>query len=62
MYLFICIGFTSMCVQHIPSPQAAAKTKVEHIYTGDLDSELAGAMSECDPDVSDILLFNSACI
>ena len=46
------LGFTSMCVQHIPSPLANAYKKVEHVYTGPLDTELAASMTECDPDVS----------
>jgi hypothetical protein len=41
-----------MCVQHIPSPQGGAKNKIEHSYTGGLDSDLGEAMAECDPDVS----------
>lgn len=41
-----------MCVQHIPSPQEGARNKIEHTYTGGLDSELGEAMAECDPDVS----------
>jgi len=40
-----------MCVQHIKSPQDNAKTKVEHIYTGPLESEIAEDMIKCDPDV-----------
>lgn len=40
-----------MCVQHIPSPKVGAKTKIEHTYTGGVDSDLGEAMSECDPDV-----------
>lgn len=40
-----------MCVQHIPSPQGGAKTKIEHTYAGGLDSDLAEAMTECDPEV-----------
>ncbi|XP_003222658.1 116 kDa U5 small nuclear ribonucleoprotein component [Anolis carolinensis] len=43
-------GFVDMCVQHIPSPKAGAKTKIEHTYTGGVDSDLGEAMSECDPD------------
>ncbi|KAK7167517.1 hypothetical protein R3I94_001798 [Phoxinus phoxinus] len=43
-------GFVDMCVQHIPSPQGGAKAKIEHSYTGGLDSDLAETMSECDPD------------
>ncbi|KAG7220651.1 hypothetical protein INR49_017905 [Caranx melampygus] len=43
-------GFVDMCVQHIPSPQEGARTKIEHSYTGGLDSDLGEAMAECDPD------------
>ena len=45
-------GFVSMCVQHIPSPLANARNKVETVYTGPTDTELADAMFECDTDVS----------
>lgn len=41
-----------MCVQHIPSPQEGARNKIEHNYTGGLDSDLGEVMAECDPDVS----------
>ncbi len=41
-----------MCVHHIPSPQGGARAKIEHSYTGGLDSDLGETMSECDPDVS----------
>ena len=41
-----------MCVQFMKSPLASARAKVEHIYTGPVDTELAEAMFECDPDVS----------
>jgi len=47
-------GFVDMCVQHVPSPQGGAKAKIEHTYTGGLDSDLGETMSECDPDVSGI--------
>ncbi len=53
-YLTLCLtvsGFVSMCVDHIPSPKANAKTKVEETYTGPQDSELAESMVECDPEV-----------
>uniref|UniRef100_A0A8C0DP40 116 kDa U5 small nuclear ribonucleoprotein component n=1 Tax=Balaenoptera musculus TaxID=9771 RepID=A0A8C0DP40_BALMU len=43
-------GFVDMCVQHIPSPKAGAKPKIEHTYTGGVDSDLGEAMSDCDPD------------
>ncbi|XP_035749888.1 116 kDa U5 small nuclear ribonucleoprotein component isoform X4 [Egretta garzetta] len=46
-------GFVDMCVQHIPSPKVGAKTKIEHTYTGGVDSDLGEAMSECDPDVEE---------
>lgn len=44
-------GLVDMCVQHIPSPQGGARAKIEHSYTGGLDSDLGEAMTECDPDV-----------
>lgn len=44
-------GFVDMCVQHIPSPKVGAKPKIEHTYTGGVDSDLGEAMSDCDPDV-----------
>ncbi|KAA0705850.1 116 kDa U5 small nuclear ribonucleoprotein component [Triplophysa tibetana] len=43
-------GFVDMCVHHIPSPEGGAKAKIEHTYTGGLDSDLAETMTECDPD------------
>uniref|UniRef100_F6WDR1 116 kDa U5 small nuclear ribonucleoprotein component n=1 Tax=Xenopus tropicalis TaxID=8364 RepID=F6WDR1_XENTR len=43
-------GFVDMCVQHIPSPKAGARAKIEHTYAGGIDCELGEAMSECDPD------------
>lgn len=53
LFCFALLGFVDMCVQHIPSPKAGAKTKIEHTYTGGVDSDLGEAMSECDPDVRD---------
>lgn len=44
-------GFVDMCVQHIASPHGGARAKIEHSYTGGLDSDLGEAMTECDPDV-----------
>lgn len=41
-------GFVEMCVQHIPSPAANARRKVEHIYTGPSNMEFAEAMFDCD--------------
>uniref|UniRef100_A0A8D0CZR5 116 kDa U5 small nuclear ribonucleoprotein component n=1 Tax=Sander lucioperca TaxID=283035 RepID=A0A8D0CZR5_SANLU len=43
-------GFVDMCVHHIPSPQEGARNKIEHTYTGGMDSDLGEAMVECDPD------------
>jgi len=57
-------GFVSMLVNHIPSPVANAANKVEHTYTGPLDSVRAQAMLECDPNgplvVHVVKLFASA--
>jgi len=43
-------GFVDMCVKHISSPLANARTKVEHCYTGPLTSDLAESMMACDPE------------
>lgn len=43
-------GFVDMCVQHIPSPIDNARLKVQHIYTGPLETDLAEDMCNCDPD------------
>ncbi|KAI3359148.1 hypothetical protein L3Q82_002681 [Scortum barcoo] len=51
-FLNVSVCFVDMCVQHIPSPQEGARNKIEHTYTGGLDSDLGEAMAECDPDVS----------
>lgn len=53
--LIYCSGFVDMCVQYIKSPQDNAKNKVEHIYTGPLESEIAEDMIKCDPEVSFLL-------
>ncbi|GAO51234.1 P-loop containing nucleoside triphosphate hydrolase protein [Saitoella complicata NRRL Y-17804] len=41
-------GFVDMIVEHIPSPLEAAKAKVERIYTGPMDADVAEAMMKCD--------------
>lgn len=47
------IGFVDLCVKHIPSPAVAARSKVEHIYTGPIENSTLGQdMVNCDPDVS----------
>lgn len=43
-------AFVDMVVDHIPSPVENAARKVEQIYTGPLDTEVAEAMKKCDPD------------
>ncbi|CAM1330636.1 EFTUD2 (predicted) [Pycnogonum litorale] len=43
-------GFVDMCVQHIRSPLDNAQNKIQVMYTGPEDSELAQAMTECDMD------------
>lgn len=50
-YLNFCTGFVDMCVNHIPSPAANARNKMEHIYTGPTDTNLAMDMMNCDPEV-----------
>lgn len=41
-------GFVDMCVDNIPSPVDNAKRKIEHIYTGPMDSDLAEEMVQCE--------------
>ncbi|KAI8820180.1 P-loop containing nucleoside triphosphate hydrolase protein [Fimicolochytrium jonesii] len=43
-------GFVDMIVDKIPSPKENAVTKVEHIYTGDLNGQYGVAMKELDPE------------
>ncbi|ORX88712.1 P-loop containing nucleoside triphosphate hydrolase protein [Basidiobolus meristosporus CBS 931.73] len=43
-------GFVEMCMEHIPSPVDGAIAKIEHTYTGPMNSEIARGMRECDPD------------
>ena len=40
-----------MYVQFMKLPLANASNKVDHTYTGPVDTELSEAMFECDPDV-----------
>ena len=44
-------GFTDMLAEHIPSPVANARKKVEHVYTGSFETDLVSSMFNCDPDV-----------
>ena len=46
-----------MCVNHIPSPEKNASSKIESLYTGPTDTELAESMINCDPDVSPCTIF-----
>jgi U5 small nuclear ribonucleoprotein component len=43
-------GFVDMLVDHIPSPAEGAKAKIEHNYTGPMDTDLAKSMLECNAD------------
>ncbi|KAL3438588.1 P-loop containing nucleoside triphosphate hydrolase protein [Aspergillus tetrazonus] len=43
-------GFVDMVLQHIPSPVEGAKRVLERYYTGPLDTKIAAAMANCDPD------------
>lgn len=43
-------GFVDMIVEHIKSPITNAQTKIEHMYTGPSDSDLAELMAQCDPE------------
>ncbi|KAG0348168.1 U5 small nuclear ribonucleoprotein component [Podila humilis] len=57
-------GFVDMVSQHIKSPTENATQKVEHIYTGPMDSVTAECMKACDPEgplmIHITKLYNSA--
>jgi len=42
-------GFVEMVVRNFPSPAEAARSKVMHDYTGDLNTKCSKAMMMCDP-------------
>ena len=50
-------GFTDMIIQHIPSPVANAKNKIEHLYTGSLQEDIVADMNNCNADVSSIVFY-----
>lgn len=54
-------GFVEMVSEHIPSPCENAKSKLAHIYTGPLDSDIGDDMLACDPDVR-YKKFELACV
>ncbi|KAJ1954542.1 hypothetical protein EC988_002376, partial [Linderina pennispora] len=43
-------GLVDMCETHIPSPAANAERKTMSLYTGQMDTETAQAMRQCDAD------------
>ncbi|CAG8593374.1 16314_t:CDS:10 [Rhizophagus irregularis] len=43
-------GFVDMVVHHIPSPENNAINKVEHTYTGPMNTNVAQSMFKCDSD------------
>lgn len=43
-------GFVDMIVEHVKSPMTNAQTKIDHMYTGPNDSDLAEIMMQCDPE------------
>ncbi|KAG0366660.1 P-loop containing nucleoside triphosphate hydrolase protein [Gamsiella multidivaricata] len=57
-------GFVDMVSQHIRSPTESATQKVEHVYTGPMDDDIAAAMKACDPNgplmIHITKLYNSA--
>ncbi|CAF1145985.1 unnamed protein product [Rotaria sordida] len=48
-------GFADMIVQHIPSPVANARNKIEHLYTGSLQEDIVTDMNNCNPDAPVII-------
>jgi len=59
----IATGFTDMCIKKVPSPIENARNKIEHTYTGPMDSPIAEYMMECDPNgplmIQVVKLYNS---
>lgn len=43
-------GLVDMIVNHVPSPSAAARSKIEKTYTGPLNTDLAQSMLNSDPE------------
>ncbi|KAJ2813930.1 hypothetical protein FBU31_007382, partial [Coemansia sp. 'formosensis'] len=43
-------GFVDMCSAHVKSPVDNAAIKTEHLYTGNMDSEIAQTMRSCSAD------------
>ncbi|MCL4145693.1 UNVERIFIED_CONTAM: hypothetical protein GTU68_060108, partial [Idotea baltica] len=43
-------GFVDMCVTHICSPQANARSKIENTYTGPRDTDIVEQIVLCDPE------------
>ncbi|CAF0821892.1 unnamed protein product [Didymodactylos carnosus] len=48
-------GFTDMIVEHVPSPVANARNKVEHTYTGSMQEDIVQDMCNCNPDAPLVL-------
>lgn len=42
-------ALTELVVEHLPSPKEAQKYRAEALYTGPMDSEVARAVRDCDP-------------
>jgi len=43
-------GLVDMVVEHIPSPAEGAQKKLDHYYTGPVDTKTATAIAKCDQD------------
>ena len=52
-------GFTDMVANHIASPLDNAKTKVQHIYSGNLDTQRAADMINCDADNGHLMIHST---
>ena len=52
-------GFTDMVALHIPSPLDNAKAKVQHIYSGNLDTQRANDMINCDADNGHLMIHST---
>ncbi|KAF1743702.1 hypothetical protein MXB_5574, partial [Myxobolus squamalis] len=50
-------GFVDSITKFIPSPADAAQSKINHVYTGDLNTMVAQSMIQCDSNVYFCILF-----
>lgn len=52
-------GFMDMVAQHVPSPLDNARNKVQHIYSGSLDTQRAVDMINCDSEDGHLMIHST---